>query len=120
MGAGPAIVARDSLAALFELDRVLVMDGIQNTGQLGQAAAHSFIGGLHALLSYRPPRPGVMTPSAGYTFAWTGRVGSTPNGTRMKRFFIDEIDADRVEIESNYDQKLVAADLGYLFDTIVE
>lgn len=117
---GPAIVQRDALAALFELDEVLVMDGIQNTAAKGQTAVHSFIGGSHALLSYRPPNPGILTPAAGYTFAWTGRVGSSPNGTRMKRFFIDEIDADRVEIESNYDQKLVAADLGYLFDTIVQ
>lgn len=117
---GPAIVQREALAALFELDEVMVMDAIQNTAAKGQAAVHSFIGGAHALLSYRPPRPGRLTPSAGYTFAWTSRAGSTPNGTRVKRFRLEREEVDRVEIDTYYDQKLVAADLGYFFDTIVE
>ncbi len=117
---GPAIVQRDSLAALFELDEVMVMDGIQNTAVKGQTAVHAYIGGLNALLAYRPPSPGIMTPAAGYTFAWTGRVGSTPNGTRIKRFRMEAIESDRVEIDTNYDQKLVSPDLGYFFGAIVE
>ncbi len=117
---GPAIVMRDSLAALFEVDRVLVMDAVENTAAKGATNAHAFIGGSHALLSYSPPSPGIMTPAAGYTFAWTARAGSTANGTRVKRFRIDMIEADRVEIDTAYDQKLVAADLGYQFDDIVE
>jgi hypothetical protein len=117
---GPAIVARDALAALFEVDRVLVMDSIQNTAAKGQANVHSFIGGLNAMLSYAPAAPGVMTPSAGYTFGWTGRAGMTPNGTRVKRFRMDHIEADRVEIDSAYDQAIISPDLGYFFGAIVE
>ena len=116
---GPAIVQRDALAALFELDEVLVMDAIQNTAAKGQTAAHSFIGGSHALLTYSPAAPGLMTPSAGYTFSWTGYTGATGNGTRVKRFRIDAIECDRIEIDMAYDQKVVAPDLGYFYGSIV-
>lgn len=117
---GPAIVMRDSLAALFEVDRVLVMDAITNTAAKGQTAVHSFIGAKNAMLTYSPPSPGLMTPSAGYTFSWTGYTGATGNGTRVKRFRMDMIEADRVEIDMAYDQKIVSPDLGYFFGGIVQ
>jgi len=108
-----------TLADLFEVDKVLVMKAVQNTGKKGQTVAHSFIGGKHALLSYAPATPGVMTPSAGYTFNWTGLVGSGNEGMRIKRFYLDAIESDRIEIDMSYDQKKVAADLGYFFGAIV-
>ena len=117
---GPAVATRDSLAALLELDSVLVMDAIQNTAQEGQAASHSFIGGKHALLSYRPATPGLLTPSAGYTFGWSGMVGAGDEGIRIKRFRMEHTESDRIEAQMAYDQKLIAADLGTFFSGIVE
>ena len=96
------------------------MDAIQNTAAEGATAVHVFIGGQHALLAYRAPSPGLMTPSAGYTFSWTGLLGSTTDGMRIMRFRMDQIKSDRVEIEMSYDQKLVSPDLGYFFGDIVE
>lgn len=117
---GPAMATRDMLAALLEVEEVLVMDAVKNTAKEGQTASHSFIGGKHALLAYRPQTPGIMTPSAGYTFAWTGKIGMTREGFRIKRFRVDRLDSDRIEIEMAYDQKKIAADLGYFFGGIVE
>lgn len=117
---GPAMANKQALAALFEVDSILVMDAIQNTGKEGQAAVHSFIGGKHALLSYVPASPGLLTPSAGYTFSWTGRVGSGNDGLRIKRFRLDAIESDRVEIDMSYDQKKISADLGAFFGGIVQ
>ena len=117
---GPAAATRDSLAALFELDSVLVMDAIQNTAKEGQSASHSFIGGQHALLSYRPSTPGLLTPSAGYTFGWSGMVGAGNDGIRIKRFRMEHLESDRIEAEMAYDQKLIAADLGAFFNGIVQ
>ena len=117
---GPAQANRESLAALFEVQNVLVMDAIQNTGAEGAADVHSFIGGKHALLSYRPQTPGILTPSAGYTFSWTGLLGSTPNGMRISRMRVDLKKSDRIEIEQSYAQKLVSADLGAFFGDIVQ
>lgn len=115
---GPAMAKRETLAALFEVDRVLVMDAIQNTAKEGQTNAHSFIGGKKALLAYVAPAPGLMTPSAAYTFAWTG-YSRSPLGTTTERFRMQHLKSDRVEIESAYVQKLIAADCGVFFDTIV-
>jgi len=117
---GPARAQRDSLAALFEVDQILVMDAIQNTANEGATNAHSFIGGKNALLTYSAPTPSLMTPSAGYTFGWTGLLGSNTFGMRIKRFRMDALESDRVEIDNAYDHKLVAADLGYYFGGIVE
>lgn len=119
---GPAIANRMNLAALFEVEEVLVMDAVRTTTDEGVATASQaldFIAGKHALLCYRAPRPGVMTPSAGYTFSWTGYLGATNDGMRIKRFRMEHLNSDRVEIEMAYDQKKVAIELGYFFDSIV-
>jgi hypothetical protein len=117
---GVAMANRRALAELFEVEDILVMNAIQNTAKEGQTASHSFIGGKHALLSYRPRTPGILTPSAGYTFSWTGRVGSGNDGMRVKRFRMDHLESDRVEIDMSYDQKKISADLGAFFGSIVE
>jgi hypothetical protein len=114
----PAIVNRQALAALFEVDRVEIMSAIENTANEGATASHSFIGGKKALLCYAAPSPGLMTPSAGYTFQWSGMYGGS-FGQRILSFRMDELKATRVEIETSYDQKCVAADLGFFIDTAV-
>ena len=115
----PAMATLAALMNLFELERIFVMKAIENTGKEGQANSHSFIGGKHALLCYSAPNPGLMTPSAGYTFSWTGFLGAGAEGNRIKRFRIEAIESDRVEIQMAFDQKKVAADLGYFFSGIV-
>lgn len=110
---GPAMTNRQQLAALFEVDEVLVMDAIENTANEGAAESSAFIGSEDdLLLTYRAPSPGIMTPSAGYTFAWTGQ-GGTNFGSVIKRFRMEEIESWRVEIKAAYDQKLIASELGY-------
>ena len=95
------------------------MDAIENTANEGATNVHAFIGGKHALLLYTPATPGLMTPSAGYTFTWTGLLGGGALGTRISRMRVELRKADRVEIEMAFDQKQVAADLGYFFLTAV-
>ena len=118
--AGAARANLVTLADLFEVEQVLVMKAIRNTAKKGQAAAHSFIGGSNALLSYAPSTPGLMTPSAGYTFNWTGLVAGGENGLQISRFRMQPLKSDRVEIEMAFAQKLVAADLGYFFNGIIQ
>lgn len=116
---GAAMVLRRNLAELFELDEILVMDSIENTAAEGAANSHAFIGGKKALLVYAAPNPGLMIPSGGYTFAWSGLLGGGALSTRISRMRMDPLKADRIEIEMAFDQKLVAADLGYFFNTAV-
>lgn len=113
------VATTDLLANILELDRVLVAGAVQNTAAEGQTAVMADIFGNHALLTYSAPRPSLLLPSAGYTFNWTGWLGATANGTRIKRFRIEEIASDRIEGEMASDQKLVAADCGIFFEDVI-
>ena len=116
---GPAIVMRDSLAALFELSEILIMDAIENTAAEGLANVHAYIGGKNALLLYAAPSPGLMVPSAGYTFTWAGLLGGGALGTRISRMRMEHLKSDRLEIEMAFDQNQVSADLGYFLLDVV-
>lgn len=120
-GAGPgspAAVQRQAIAQLCELDEVLVMGGVRNTAAEGQTGTQSFMGGKNALLVHAATAPARMTPSGGYTFAWRGYLGGT-SPTAVYRFRMDELKADRVEIEAAYVQQITGAPLGYFWTTIV-
>ena len=114
----PAMASREALAALFGVERLFVMRSIENTSAEGQAAAHSFIGGKKALLCYSAPQPGLMTPSAGYTFQWSGMAGGG-EGVRVKRLRMENLESDRIELQMSFDQKLVSDELGHFFATCV-
>jgi hypothetical protein len=116
----PARTSVQALAQLFEVERILVMRAIQNTAAEGDTNAHSFIGGKNALLTYVPPTPGLMTPSAGYTFTWSGYQGASNEfGVSVTRREREIIKATEVETEMAFTHQLVAPDLGALFAGIV-
>jgi hypothetical protein len=114
----PAKVTPQAMAQLFELDEIMVAGAVQNTAAEGATASYSFVVGKSALLCFRAPNPGLLTPSAGYVFEWNGYLGQQ-DGQRMKRFRMDAINSDRVEIEATFDMKVVGADLGVYFASIV-
>ncbi len=125
----PAIVARQACAELFELDEVLVMDAIINTGgegiTLNALESNSFIGGASgvggkaALLVYVDPNVGPMTPTAGVNFSWTGALGNTTQGNRILSYYIPQIRSTRVEMEAAYTFKLTGADMGGYLASII-
>lgn len=119
IGSAASQVTKNILAQIFELDQVLVMDGIYNAAKEGLTNQHFFIGGKHALLCYSAPSPGLQVPSAGYTFSWNGYLGAGPQGQRITKFRMPHLKSDRVEIESAYDQKVISADLGCFFANAV-
>lgn len=114
----PAMVMRQLLAALFEVDAIYVMDGVYNTAVEGAAESNSFIGGDNLLVYYAPDSVGLEEPTAGVQFSWTGLLGSTANGMRIRRFRIEKLSADRIEGEMSFDFKLVSGALGYLFISV--
>lgn len=114
-----SVVRMPELAALMEIDRILVMSAIENTAAEGAAENNAFIGNtLDALLVYAAPRPSLMAPSGGYTFSWTGLMGAGAQGGRISRFRMPHLKSDRVEMEMAFDHQLVSADLGYYFDDV--
>ena len=125
--AAPAIITKQAVAALMEIDGIYVMDAIQNTGNeadaenttINSGETNAFVGGKSALLVYAAPSASILQPSGGYTFSWVGYTGAGPLGQRIKNMRIDPINSDRIEIEMAYAQKLVAAECGVFFTTIV-
>jgi hypothetical protein len=115
----PAIVARQAIAALLEIDNIYVLNAVENTAAEGLTGSHSFMAGNHALFCHVAPNPGLMTPSAGYTFSWNGYLGAAEDGQRISQFRMENIRSDRVEIEMAFDQKLVGADLGVFIQNVV-
>lgn len=116
------VVTPELLAALFDVDRVLIASAVKNTAAKGATEANEFILGKGALLCYSAPRPGLKTPSAGYTFAWTGLLGAGAYANRILRIQMPWLGmgTERIEGEMAFDQKVVASDLGVFFDGIVD
>ena len=113
------IVGPDLLASLIGVERVMIAWSVKNTAAEGATPSYDFNLGKNALLMYVAPNPGLNTPTAGYTFRWTGLFGTGSNGIRIKRFRLERNASDRIEGEEALDQKLVAADLGYFFNAAV-
>jgi hypothetical protein len=116
------VVTTDLLASLFfpKGGRVFVAWGVNTTTNPGQATQTvASIFGKHALLMYVNPMPGKKRASAGYTFVNRGVRGVAANGSRIKNIRVDEKDCDKIEIDSYWDQKIVASDLGQLFLSVV-
>lgn len=116
---GPAIANKAALAQIFEVDEVLVMDAVYNTAAQGQTASLSYVTTKRALLLYTPRTPGLMTPSAGYTFTWSGLLGATALSSRITRLRMDAIKSDRFEIEMAFDQKKTGAAYGQYFTAAI-
>lgn len=115
-----ADVSLTDLAALFKVPRIFVMSAVRNDAPEGKPADNVFIGGKNALLCHSATSPGLMTPSAGYTFSWRGFLGASAMGGRIKKFRMEHLESDRVEIQMAFDQRLVGRDLGTLFAGIVK
>jgi len=106
------IVTTDLLAALFDVDEVLIAGSIVNTANEGATASFSYVFDPDdALLVYRPPNPGLMTPAGGYMFEF--------EPIRALRYRMDQNHSERIEAVSTFDFKVTGADLGVFFNECV-
>jgi hypothetical protein len=106
------VVTEQLLAELFGVEKFLVPRGVVNTAAKGKAGAFQRIVSKKILLCYAPDQPSLLTPSAGYFFAWKGYFGADRFGARIKKFRMEHVESDRIEGEIAFDCKQVAADLG--------
>lgn len=107
------------LAQMFGVDRVLVARAIKATNVEGETAAYSFTHGKHALLCHVASSPGLLTPSAGYTFSWQGVSEGLGANVGIRRIDIPLRRAERIEGEVAFDNRVVGSDLGYFFSGAV-
>lgn len=112
------------VAKAIGVANVYVSYGVEATSAAEELTADlnpatSFLASKSMLLGYAAPRPSRSTPSAGYTFAWNGYLGSSAWGGRIKKYRMENIGSDRIEIEMAYDFKVTAPELGTFFSTVV-
>lgn len=119
--AGASFILNESIVAgILGLDRIIVAKATQATSNKGAATdVYALIlGAKDALLCYSAPNPGIDVPTAGYTFQWTGFLGtgtSFPVFTGRKGFNF----SDWVACFAAYDFRIVSADLGVFFSGVV-
>lgn len=119
-GPGVAEVTLAGVAQLFGVKEILISDVVQATSkENAPALVNAYIIGKEFVLFYTPDEPGLEVPSAGYTFTWSGYMGATVLGTRMKKFRIEANAADRIEIEQAYEQNLCAPKLGVYGSAVI-
>jgi len=116
---GPAQANANSLAALFGLDRIVVMDAVQNTAAEGVTGTYAFMGDADcALFVHVPASAGLRTPSAGYTFV-SAEQGNDM-GVEFKQYRDEPHESDVFEAGVWYDMKVTGSDLGYFIADAVD
>ena len=105
-----------AVANLLDVDRILISRAVYTTSEEGLTGTYASALGNHALLCYAGS-PGLFQPSAGWTFTWSGYPGSA-DGRRIKRFRMEELASERVEIESAFDMKVINANLGVFIQSV--
>lgn len=117
--ANPAVVSRQAMATVFEVERLLVSSSVKATNVENETVATSHIAGKNALLCYVPSQPSLTEPSAGYTFMWDA-AGS---GQDITIYSIDDphkgVGTVKHEIEMAWDNKVTSNLLGYFFSGTV-
>jgi hypothetical protein len=96
------VVTEELLASLFDIPKLLVSYASHTTNndlRINDAKAQD--------------------AASTYTFVWNGYHGGNSEGIRMKQFRMEHIASDRLECEMTYDMKVVAADMGIFFNTVV-
>jgi len=121
-------ITPDLLASAFDVDRVIVSKAVYNTSiesatdVSGTTGTMSFIAAKDALLFHAAPSPGIMIPSAGYLFPWSGLTGLNSMGVRISQIPLPWLGLEtvRTEGEMAFDMQIVGNDLGYHFAGIVQ
>ena len=114
------IVTADVMAAVFEVERILVGGSIKNTGSEGLADSFSDVWGKNAILMHTaPPETQGVNPSLGYTFRWeapliggrgmAAEVWNDPDGGNF----------ENIRVQMFQDEKIAASELGYLIAAAV-
>lgn len=108
---GNGIVAR-----LMGLDEILVASAIYSTNDESVANSPKYIVKDNSLLVYAPSSPSLMQPSGGYTFSWSGLLPGANYGQVIERYREDRAVADVFRIRSAWDQKIITANCGVVFE----
>lgn len=116
-------VADDAiLAALFEVDNVVVARSVYNNAIEGAADSFEYIADETGMwLGYIEPNPSIDSPTAIAMFNWTGLLPGATNelGGVIERGRDDRAHSDWFQGRMAWDMRLVSQDLGVYFNDAV-
>ena len=108
------MIGASELAALFEVDQVLIGRSRYNTARMGQAPSFSRLWGPHAAALYVEQKPGIRSITFGATFCemqrQTQRDFDPKRGIKGSHYF---------KVAWNSAEKVIANDCGYLIQNAV-
>lgn len=110
---GPAEITQQMVAGWLGVEKVVIARGVETTSNEGQTDTMGFMATAgQLLLLYVPETPGLLVPSALYSFDWVadGLVGAY--GNAVSRWYNQDRKSTRYEIEMATDMHLISADLG--------
>lgn len=117
---GMAEASLGDIAKAFKVKRVLVADGVMNSGlENGTASVDFILDRKSAWMGYVDPNPNKYTATAGVTFTWRGIAGND-QGVRMFRRWDPSRRRWVIEMLHDDDFAVVSANVGCFFDGIVE
>lgn len=110
------VVTADVMAAVFEVDRILVGKAIKNTGSENLSDSFSDVWGKHVVLAHVTGGPDAagVNPSLGYSFRWQAPL---LGGAAMAAEVWNDPDGgnfENVRVQMYQDEKITASELGYL------
>lgn len=111
---GGGLVTRDEVAALFEVNEVVVGQAFGNQARKGQAAQMSRLWGNHLALTYKAPVLSRETPTFAGTFTWGERVASQ---REMKPGEMGLRGGTAVLVGESVKERVIAAQAGYFFES---
>lgn len=102
----------EMMKGLFDLSEILVPTVAYDSAAEGVTSSISQLWPAHCFVGYKPAKAGPMEPSSMYTF-------ERPSAG-VKRWRVEEREADAIEVQSNYQVKVVASLSGYLIKATVQ
>lgn len=119
----PAMVSRQFLASVFEVEEYLVINTVFNSAAEGATESLAYIASKSAALYHRPQAPGIFVPSAGYNFTWATLDNSAGYGVEVMSYTDDALArqhiAEEMQLVQAYTQKLVSSELGVFFADVI-
>ena len=121
------VITPEILAGLFDVGEVVILDALYDasanaaSGIYGSVNAATspldFVWSAMALLAYVPESAEVRSPALGYSYWWNDAFGG--GGPAIVKYRWEIRNGDFVECRSWYDIKLLRAQAGYLWTTVL-
>ena len=118
---GVGKITAEHIAELFDVDKVLVAGAKVNTAKKGKTPVYADVWGPNVALAYVDPKAGLNAVTFGRTFSWKfatagGQVFQVRRWEEPKRGLSG---GNMVQVETSTDEKIVAADCGYLLKNVL-